>query len=175
MNTSQEVPPQCKKCVLCHSPPDIWLDEGGICNICNEFEKTKNDTDCQMDFLESDLIKQLTRFKKKKKYKITVISPHWFLRKTTDQYVEEITRDLDWKYPRHSYPAKSTNCYLNFLSVHLSMKNYGYTHYHVEMSKMIRMGMMTRGEALELLEINFDDQMLEMVLGRMGCSLEQIR
>jgi len=110
----------------------------------------------------------------KKKYKISVISPHWFLRKTPDQYVEEITKDLDWQYPRHSYPAKSTNCYLNFLSVHLSMKNYGYTHYHVEMSKMIRMGLMTRDEALALLEINFDEQMLEKVLGKMGCSLEDI-
>ncbi len=113
--------------------------------------------------------------KAKKKYKVSVLSPHWFVNTSPEQYVEEIQRELGWRYPRQSYPGKSTNCLLNFVSVHLSMKHYGYTHYHVEMSKMIRMGLMTRAEALDLLEIDFGDDLLEQVLGRMGCGLDDIR
>ena len=25
----------CKRCVLPHAPPDVWLDNDGICNICH--------------------------------------------------------------------------------------------------------------------------------------------
>ena len=113
--------------------------------------------------------------KAKKKYKISVISPHWFLNKPPSQYVEEIKAELGWRYPRVSYPRESTNCYLNFLSVHQSMKHYGYTHYHVEMSKMIRMGLMTRDDALKLLELDFGDELLDSVLKKMGCDLDDIR
>ena len=338
---------QCSRCVLPQSSPDIWLDDSGVCNICREYERTQRQRECQTNFLESDLIKQLARFKKKKKgrfdclvmcsggkdststllyavrryhleplaftfdhdfetedavdnvrravetlgvewlyyrsdrmkemfariiktrsravlchlcsmwymqltyeiasnfkipviiagwtkgqaaeqpvlskcacdieapeyramgeatqrfldtqlpqmprykgfpnnmgelvararkkYKISVISPHWFLNKPTSEYVEEIKRELGWRYPRLSYPKESTNCYLNFLSVAQSMKHYGYTHYHVEMSKMIRMGLMVREDALELLKIDFGDDVLDHVLGKMGCTLEDIQ
>ena len=88
----------------------------------------------------------------KKRFKSTVLSPHWFLDVDAETYVETIQRELDWQYPDVSYPGKSTNCYLNFLAVHNSMKHFGYTHYHVEMSKMIREGEMTRAEAIELLK-----------------------
>ena len=111
----------------------------------------------------------------KKKTKISVISPHWFLNTSADQYVEEIQRELGWRHVSQSYPRKSTNCLLNFLSVHRSMQHYGYTHYHVEMSKMIRMGLMTRDEALALLEIDFGDELLQQVLQRMGCDLTHLR
>ena len=337
---------QCTRCVLPESKPDIWLDDSGVCNLCRDHERTQRNQECRATFLESDLIKQLARFKKKKKgrfdclvmcsggkdststllyavkryrltplaftfdhdfetedaienvrravgilgvewlyfrseymkemfaqvirsgsravlchlcsmwymqltyeiaanfgipviiagwtkgqaaeqpvlskcacevgtpeyramgeatqsfldthlpqmpaytgfprtmgdlvarskkkTKISVISPHWFLNKSTEQYVEEIQRELGWRYPSLSYPKKSTNCLLNFLSVHLSMKYYGYTHYHVEMSKMIRMGLMTRDDALEMLKTDFEDDVLEGVLGRMGCGMADI-
>ena len=110
-----------------------------------------------------------------KKYKIRVVSPHWFLPQSADEYTAVIQKELGWRYPKQSYPEKSTNCALNFLSVELSMKNFGYTHYHVEMSTMIRLGMMTRDEALALLAKNYDDAQLEDVLHKMGCSLEDIR
>jgi 7-cyano-7-deazaguanine synthase in queuosine biosynthesis len=96
-----------------------------------------------------------------------IISPHWFLPYDTGEYTKTIIDELSWKYPVLSYPGKSTNCLLNFLSVYYSMKNYGYTHYHVEMSKLIRAGAMTREEAFKELEINFTGQNLKDIQTRL--------
>jgi len=108
----------------------------------------------------------------KMRQKCVVLSPHWFLPFDSETYVEIIKKELKWKFPRLSYPAKTTNCYLNFLAVYLSMKHYGYTHYHVEMSKMIRLGMLTREEAQDMLKINFDQTILESVLKKFAARHE---
>ncbi len=99
----------------------------------------------------------------KKRQKCTVLSPHWFLPFDSSVYSEIIKKELGWKPPALSYPLNSTNCYLNFISVYNSMKFFGYTHYHVEMSKLIRQGLFTREEALESLKINFDRKLLNSV------------
>lgn len=99
----------------------------------------------------------------KKRQKCAVLSPHWFLPFNPDVYVELIKKELKWKFPKLSYPAHTTNCYLNFISVHNSMKYFGYTHYHVEMSKLIREGLLTREEAIKNLEINFDKELLNNI------------
>ena len=98
-----------------------------------------------------------------KRHKAMVLSPHWFLPYSADEYVETIKKELGWDFPSLSYPAKSTNCYLNFIAVHNSMKYYGYTHYHVELSKLVRQGLMTREEALELLKPNYDTSLLNKI------------
>jgi len=108
----------------------------------------------------------------KKKHKCTVLSPHWFLDTDPEEYVELIKKELNWKPPRLSYPAKSTNCSLNFLSVHLSLKYYGYTHYHVEMSKLVRQGLMTREEALNCLKTGFDKALLNRIAEKLGCEID---
>jgi len=90
----------------------------------------------------------------KRRQKCAVLSPHWFLPFGSEVYVETIKKELGWKQPAVSYPAGSTNCSLNFISVNNSLKYFGYTHYHVEMSKMIREGMMTRDEALQAPKVN---------------------
>lgn len=97
-----------------------------------------------------------------------VISPHWFLPYSADEYVKTIIDELDWKYPVMSYPGQSTNCLLNFLSVYYSMKNYGYTHYHVEMSKLIRSGALTRDEAIKDLNLNFTPENLRNIQTRLN-------
>ncbi len=108
----------------------------------------------------------------KKKHKAVVLSPHWFLDSHPDEYVALIQRELNWKYPVQSYPGKSTNCSLNFLSAHNSMRYYGYTHYHVEMSKLIRQGLMTRAEAIELLRLEVNQATLDDIGARLGCRVE---
>ena len=99
----------------------------------------------------------------KKRQRCVVLSPHWFLPFDTEVYIELIKKELKWKFPRLSYPAHTTNCYLNFISVHNSMKHFGYTHYHVEMSKLIREGLLTREEAVKNLEIDFDKELLNKI------------
>ncbi len=106
-----------------------------------------------------------------KKHHATVLSPHWFLEANADEYVEVIQRELGWRYPSSSYPGRSTNCEMNFVSAWRSLENFGYTHYHVEMSKLVRRGFMTRAEALELLEPSFGEEKVREVLARLGLPL----
>lgn len=106
--------------------------------------------------------------KARRRFKSIVVSPHWFLPFAEEEYVETIQRELNWRCPTVSYPAGSTNCLLNFISVHNSMKHYGYTHYHVEMSKLIREGRMTREEALERLRADFAPEFLDSIAARLG-------
>ncbi|HNW39730.1 MAG TPA: 7-cyano-7-deazaguanine synthase [Candidatus Omnitrophota bacterium] len=103
----------------------------------------------------------------KLRQKCVVLSPHWFLPFDPQAYVKLITEELKWKLPKLSYPLNSTNCYLNFISVHNSMKHYGYTHYHVEMSKLIREGLLSRQEALKNLEVNFSNDLLNSIAAKL--------
>ncbi|MDD5629593.1 MAG: 7-cyano-7-deazaguanine synthase [Elusimicrobia bacterium] len=107
-----------------------------------------------------------------KKHKCLVLSPHWFLPYEVEEYVALIQKELGWQYPRLSYPAQTTNCALNFLSVHWALKHYGYTHYHVEMSKLIREGLLTRAEALAALRADFDPELLQRVARQLGCAVQ---
>ncbi len=102
----------------------------------------------------------------KKRFKTTVLSPHWFLPTDPAEYVAMLKDEVGWDFPEHSYPRESTNCYLNFLAVHNSMRFYGYSHYHVEMSKLIRQNLMTRDEALTLLEPNYDMALLNEIAAK---------
>jgi hypothetical protein len=43
------------------------------------------------------------------------------------------------------------------------VKHFGYTHYHVEASKLIRESVMSREEALKELEIDFDKDVLNEI------------
>ncbi len=109
----------------------------------------------------------------KKRHKCIVLSPHWFLPFDSGTYIETITKELKWKFPKLSYPAKSTNCYLNFISVYNSMKYYGYTHYHVEMSKLIRAGLLTREQAINDLKINFDKELLNSIAAKLNYTFDE--
>jgi hypothetical protein len=99
------------------------------------------------------------------------ISPHWFVQWDAEKIMGLLHKELKWERPRLSYPEGSTNCLMNFVSVYLSMKNYGYTHYHIEMSKQIRLGELSREEAINKLKINFNQALLDNILGRIGCKL----
>jgi len=99
----------------------------------------------------------------KRRHKCIVLSPHWFLPFDQEIYIKTIEKELKWKSPKLSYPKGTTNCLLNFISVYNSMKYYGYTHYHVEMSKLIREGIITREQALKDLEIDFDKELLNSI------------
>jgi len=98
-----------------------------------------------------------------------VQSPHWYLAGGTEDFREIIEKELSWRQPARSYPAGSTNCALNFLSSRLALTHHGYTHYHVEMSKLIRQGLLTREEALEKLRPDFDEDTLRKVAEQCGC------
>ena len=106
--------------------------------------------------------------KKTYKSKAIVLSPHWFVPGGPEDYVPVIQQELGWDYPERSYPKKSTNCDLNFLATKLAIKNYGYSVYHIEMSNLIRMGLVTRDEALELLRLEIAPAILDEIHGKLG-------
>lgn len=108
----------------------------------------------------------------RRKFKTEAISPHWVLPYDPDRIKEILEAELKWKTPQLSYPLNSTNCIMNFVSVYLCMKNFGFTHYHIEMSKLIRLGELTREEAIKLLEINFDEKFINTIVSKVGCNLK---
>jgi len=147
------------------------------CNVhAAEFKLMADNT---KHFLETQL-KDLPQYKNfprsmeevlsrtKKHYKTMVISPHWFLPFGPEEYIKTITEELGWKMPVFSYPEGSTNCSLNFMSVFYSIKHYGYTHYHVEASKLIREGLLLREEALKQLALNFNEKVLTDLAAKLG-------
>lgn len=107
-----------------------------------------------------------------RKFKIQLISPHWFLKWDYEGIKQILEKELKWKVPRLSYPAHSTNCLMNFVSVYLTLKQYGYTHYHIEMSSLIRKGELSREEALKMLEFKYDREFLNSILKKINCILE---
>jgi hypothetical protein len=120
-------------------------------------------------------MEELLKKIKKKKQQALVLSPHWFLPYRPEEYVRIIQEELGWEYSKDSYPLKSTNCSMNFVSVHNAMRDYGYTHYHVEMSKLVREGVMTREEALRSLEINFSEELISSILAKIDCNYKDIK
>ncbi len=108
-------------------------------------------------------VEEVTK-KAHKRHRSIVVSPHWFLPYDQNDYVDLIKKELNWKQPKESYPKGSTNCTLNFVSSYNSMKHFGFTHYHVEMSKLIREGVITREQALEDLKINYDVEYLNSIV-----------
>lgn len=108
--------------------------------------------------------------KTKKPKRSRMISPHWYLEKNPEDKIDILKKELKWRPPDLSYPRGSTNCLINFVNVYLAMKNYGYTHYHIEMSKLIRQGQLSREEALEKLHIDFDKRLIDSILKEGGYS-----
>lgn len=102
-----------------------------------------------------------------KKFKCRMISPHWYLRQEQERIADILRGQLKWKAPALSYPKGSTNCLMNFVSVELAMKKYGYTHYHIEMSKLIRLGRLSREEALKALEMDFDKGLADSIIRKL--------
>ncbi|MFA5137966.1 MAG: 7-cyano-7-deazaguanine synthase [Elusimicrobiota bacterium] len=107
-----------------------------------------------------------------KRHPCAILSPHWFLPGDSSSYIPLIEKELGWRRIERSYPAQSTNCALNFLSVDRCLRDYGYTHYHVEMSKLIREGLMTREEALRLLEPDYSPELLQRILRDLQAPLD---
>lgn len=107
----------------------------------------------------------------RKKTQAMVLSPHWFLDTDPEEYKELIARELGWKAPAESYPRGSTNCTLNYLSAWLSMKHHGYTHYHIEASKLIRQGLLSRQQALDDLKMTVDIDFLRGIARQLGADL----
>jgi hypothetical protein len=152
------------KCA-CDTNPDEF---SSMAAATRDFMDTHVRTDPKYADFPASMDDVLRTARKKYKYKGIVLSPHWFVPGGPDEYVPLIQEKLDWNYPDRSWPKKSTNCDMNYLATKLSIKNYGYSVYHIEMANMIRMGMMTRTEALHVLDTEFPDHILNGIHQKLG-------
>jgi hypothetical protein len=155
------------KCA-CDQNPDEFK---AMTSATREFMETHVKTDPKYRDFPMNMEEVFTIAKRKYKSKAIVLSPHWFVPGGPEEYVPVIQEKLDWDYPARSYPKKSTNCDLNFLASALAVKNFGYSHYHIEMSNMIRLGVLTRDEAINLLEMDFGEGILDEILGKLGAKV----
>ena len=116
------------------------------------------------------------RGKFKNAKKTILLSPHWFLPVDPDEYTDTIINELKWKPLESSYPENSTNCCLNVLGSYLSLEKFGFTHFHIEMSKLIRSGRLSREEAVELLKLDRKNVkyavLLRDTLKKLGCDVD---
>lgn len=135
-----------------------------------EFIKQHLNKDPKYKDFPRSMKEYMRRFRKK--FKVELVSPHWFLDEDRGEGMEILKHELKWKAPATSYPAGTTNCIMNFVNVYLSMKNFGFTHYHVELSKLVRMGEISMEEANKMLEINFDKQFVNSILRKIGCKID---
>ncbi len=106
--------------------------------------------------------------------RVELLSPLWFLPVEKEEYSEIIRRELGWQPVEGSWPPGSVNCRLNFLAAWLSVRDWGFTHHHIEEAELVRQGSITRQEALELLRIELDDPetraIVKDVLVKLGLS-----
>jgi 7-cyano-7-deazaguanine synthase in queuosine biosynthesis len=145
------------KCACNISAPEYMVMAKETINFINDHVKTDSKYKDFPNSMEEVIMKA------SEKHRCVVLSPHWFLPIEKETYMEIIKNELKWKQPALSYPKNTTNCLLNFISVHNSMKYFGFTHYHIEMSKLIREGIITREEAIRDLEIFFDRELLNEI------------
>jgi hypothetical protein len=110
--------------------------------------------------------------------KRVILSPHWFLPYQRDDYVATIMDAVGWRPVERSWPEFSVNCRLNYLAAWLSMRDWGFTHHHIELSQLVRIGEVTRDEALASLVIDIirEPARAEIlrVLDELGCTLDDL-
>ncbi|MCR2018791.1 hypothetical protein NSB04_03400 [Blautia pseudococcoides] len=95
--------------------------------------------------------------------KILVMPLYMFkIYKTNKDQLRKICKEVfNWQQPENTYPARTTNCTMNWLNNYFDIKKMGYSNYHEEYSVLIRQGEMTREQALEDLEFNPPEGLLE--------------
>lgn len=110
--------------------------------------------------------------------RIMIVSPHWFLPHHESDYRSLVIRELGWEPVPDSWPAGSVNCRLNYLAAWLSMRDHGFTHHHIELSQLVRLGEITRMDALRLLRIDVQEEpartMIPQVLEELGLGMEDL-
>jgi hypothetical protein len=70
------------------------------------------------------------------------------LERVSEEEIVEAVRSLGWQRPK-DVDGCSSNCQLNTFNNYVHERRFGYSPYELELSHLIRKGLMTREEALE--------------------------
>lgn len=93
------------------------------------------------------------------------MSPFLVYEKTEEHILAEI-RDLGWQYPE-KLDGCTSNCALNVVGNLCHEKKYGFHPYALELSKLIRRGLLSRDEALKKLSLAVDEQTTTRTLAQL--------
>lgn len=84
---------------------------------------------------------------------------------------KECMQVFDWKEPKSTYPARTTNCEMSWINSYCDLKKMGYSTYHEEYAQLIREGEMSREQALKDLELNPPQGLLERLAKEININL----
>ena len=100
------------------------------------------------------------------------MSPFLVHEKSEAIILEEI-RELGWLYPEH-LDGCTSNCALNVVGNRCHEEKYGFHPYALELSKLVRKGLLTRAEAIEKLSLGVEDRVVDETLVKLGVSALEI-
>src|SRR6516165_11172905 len=101
-------------------------------------------------------------------FEIYQMSPYLVFEKSEAFILDEI-RELGWVHPEQ-LDGCTSNCALNVVGNLCHEKKYGFHPYALELSKLIRKGLLTRDEALHKLTLEVEEPALEQTLIQIGFS-----
>ncbi len=100
------------------------------------------------------------------------MSPYLVYEKSEALILEEI-RLLGWEHPE-GLDGCTSNCALNVVGNICHQKKYGFHPYALELSKLVRKGLLSRDQALEKLSQPVDEQLIQLAFQRLGFSADQL-
>lgn len=98
-----------------------------------------------------------------------------FYRTDKQALQEECRRRFDWQAMEIPYPARTTNCTMNWLNTHIDLQRTNYSVYTEEYAGLVRAGEMTREQALRDLEFKPPQGLLERLATEIGVDLGEVR
>jgi hypothetical protein len=103
---------------------------------------------------------------------IVVTSPWHYLNQERLE-ADSILNSLGWKQIKHSFPPKSTNCELSFLTAYLGRK-YKVANYDITFSRLIRFGEMDRQEAMKRFKKRIPPSLLKKTLSKFNIDVDTL-
>lgn len=100
------------------------------------------------------------------------MSPYLVYNIPESKMLSEITA-MGWKHPEN-LDGCSSNCSLNAVGNKCHEKRYGFHPYALELSQLVRQGLLTRGEAIQKLEQNVDPKTFSSIMSKLGISNEEL-
>jgi len=84
----------------------------------------------------------------------------------------EIKKRFDWHPMKTSYPSRTTNCEMVWLNSYMDREKMAYSLYEVEYAEMVRKGDFTREQALEDLEFNPPQGLIERLAREVDVNID---
>ena len=105
-------------------------------------------------------------------FEVHQMSPYLVFEKSEAFILDEI-RELGWVHPER-LDGCTSNCALNVVGNLCHEKKYGFHPYALELSKLIRKGLLTRDEALQKLSLQVEQSAIDETLVQLGLHMRDI-